>query len=493
MRLGLMLGYWGLGLDAEDQIALVQEAEAAGFDSVWTAEAYGSDAATPLAWFAAQTERIRIGAAILQMPGRSPAMTAMTAVTLDHLSNGRFILGLGSSGPQVAEGWHGQRFGSPARAHARVRGDRAQGAGTRATGVRGRAVPAAAARRAGQGAQADDRSGAGADPDLHRRDRPEEHPARGRDRRRLAAGVLLPRARGRLARAARGGRRPLGALARRLRHRAHRAGVDRRRRRPRPRRDAPLHRPLRGRHGLAREELLQPARAALRLRGGRGGDPGALPRRQEGRGGGGDPARADRPGDDVRPGGAGEGAARGLPRGRRGDPDRVGDGVRHRGAQAHDPRRWRRCSEHPPAAARRLRGPGSRLPGHRPGARAGPARPRRDARDLVEVAAARGARGHALRGRARVPGLPHARTRAQALRGRRAGRRGDARGDSLGRPRAGGGRHPHRGRRAGRRAGGAALGHAGAARDADGPARLPGLRARRRASRAAPRASGSGG
>ena len=112
MRLGLMLGYWGLGLDAEDQIALVQEAEAAGFDSVWTAEAYGSDAATPLAWFAAQTERIRIGAAILQMPGRSPAMTAMTAVTLDHLSNGRFSLGLGSSGPQVAEGWHGQRFGS---------------------------------------------------------------------------------------------------------------------------------------------------------------------------------------------------------------------------------------------------------------------------------------------------------------------------------------------------------------------------------------------
>ena len=112
MRLGLMLGYWGLGLNAEDQIALVHEAEAAGFDSVWTAEAYGSDAATPLAWFAAQTERIRIGAAILQMPGRSPAMTAMTAVTLDHLSNGRFSLGLGSSGPQVAEGWHGQRFGS---------------------------------------------------------------------------------------------------------------------------------------------------------------------------------------------------------------------------------------------------------------------------------------------------------------------------------------------------------------------------------------------
>jgi len=111
MRLGLMLGYWGLGLTAEDQIELVREAERNGFDSVWTAEAYGSDAATPLAWFAAQTERIRLGAAILQIPGRSPAMTAMTAVTLDHLSGGRFSLGLGTSGPQVAEGWHGQRFG----------------------------------------------------------------------------------------------------------------------------------------------------------------------------------------------------------------------------------------------------------------------------------------------------------------------------------------------------------------------------------------------
>jgi F420-dependent oxidoreductase-like protein len=111
MRLGLTLGYWGLGLTADDQMALTLEAEAAGFDSIWTAEAYGSDAATPLAWFAARTERIKLGAAILQMPGRSPAMTAMTAVTIDQLSHGRFLLGLGTSGPQVAEGWHGQRFG----------------------------------------------------------------------------------------------------------------------------------------------------------------------------------------------------------------------------------------------------------------------------------------------------------------------------------------------------------------------------------------------
>jgi len=110
MKLGLHIGYWGLGLTAEDQRALLLEAESAGFDSVWTAEAYGSDAATPLAWFAAQTSRIKLGAAILQIPGRSPAMTAMTAATLDQISGGRFQLGLGTSGPQVAEGWHGQRF-----------------------------------------------------------------------------------------------------------------------------------------------------------------------------------------------------------------------------------------------------------------------------------------------------------------------------------------------------------------------------------------------
>jgi F420-dependent oxidoreductase-like protein len=110
MRLGLNVGYWGLGLTSEQQLDLVKEAEAAGFDSVWAAEAYGSDTATVLAWIAGQTERIRIGSAIFQIPARTPAMTAMTAATLDQLSNGRMILGIGSSGPQVAEGWHGQRF-----------------------------------------------------------------------------------------------------------------------------------------------------------------------------------------------------------------------------------------------------------------------------------------------------------------------------------------------------------------------------------------------
>src|SRR5215213_256953 len=110
MNLGVHIGYWGLGLAADEQLKLVREAESLGYDSVWTAEAYGSDAVTILAWLAAQTERIRLGSAILQMPGRSAAMTAMTAATLDQLSNGRMLLGIGTSGPQVAEGWHGQRF-----------------------------------------------------------------------------------------------------------------------------------------------------------------------------------------------------------------------------------------------------------------------------------------------------------------------------------------------------------------------------------------------
>src|SRR5437588_9705988 len=110
LRLGVHIGYWGLGLTSADQLAIVQEAERLGYDSVWTAEAYGSDAATILAWLAGQTTTIKLGSGIFQMPGRSAAMTAMTAATIDQLSGGRMILGIGSSGPQVAEGWHGQRF-----------------------------------------------------------------------------------------------------------------------------------------------------------------------------------------------------------------------------------------------------------------------------------------------------------------------------------------------------------------------------------------------
>src|SRR3712207_2111003 len=110
MELGVHIGYWGLGLTSADQKEIVQEAERLGYDSVWAAEAYGSDAATILGWLAGLTSKIRLGSAIFQMPGRSAAMTAMTAATIDNLSDGRMLLGIGSSGPQVAEGWHGQRF-----------------------------------------------------------------------------------------------------------------------------------------------------------------------------------------------------------------------------------------------------------------------------------------------------------------------------------------------------------------------------------------------
>jgi F420-dependent oxidoreductase-like protein len=110
MKLGAYLGYWIPGQTPDDQLAVVVEAERLGYDSVWAAEAYGSDAATVLAWLAGATSKIKLGSAIFQMPARSAAMTAMTAATIDIISGGRMVLGIGSSGPQVAEGWHGQRF-----------------------------------------------------------------------------------------------------------------------------------------------------------------------------------------------------------------------------------------------------------------------------------------------------------------------------------------------------------------------------------------------
>jgi F420-dependent oxidoreductase-like protein len=111
MKLGIVLGY--SGADMTLPVDRVLEAEALGFDSVWSSEAYGSDAVTPAAWVLARTTRIKVGTAIMQMPARTPAMTAMTAMTLDALSGGRFILGIGPSGPQVVEGWHGVAYGKP--------------------------------------------------------------------------------------------------------------------------------------------------------------------------------------------------------------------------------------------------------------------------------------------------------------------------------------------------------------------------------------------
>jgi F420-dependent oxidoreductase-like protein len=112
MRFGYNIGYWRQGPPA-GALEAVQEAERLGFDSVWTSEAYGSDALTPLAWWGAQTERLQLGTAIMQMSARAATATAMAAITMDHLSNGRFILGLGASGPQVIEGWHGLPYDRP--------------------------------------------------------------------------------------------------------------------------------------------------------------------------------------------------------------------------------------------------------------------------------------------------------------------------------------------------------------------------------------------
>jgi len=112
LKLGLQLGYWGSG-PPPNAVEMVEEAERLGFDSVWSAEAYGSDALTPLAWWGSRTSRVRLGTALCQLSARTPTAMAMAALTMDHLSGGRFVLGLGVSGPQVVEGWYGQPFPKP--------------------------------------------------------------------------------------------------------------------------------------------------------------------------------------------------------------------------------------------------------------------------------------------------------------------------------------------------------------------------------------------
>lgn len=113
MKLGFYMGYAQPGTSPLDLLELAKLAETLGYDSAWAAEAWGVDAITPLAWLGAQTTTLKLGTAIMQLPGRSPANAAMTAVTLDMLSGGRFLMGLGTSGPQVVEGWHGERWGKP--------------------------------------------------------------------------------------------------------------------------------------------------------------------------------------------------------------------------------------------------------------------------------------------------------------------------------------------------------------------------------------------
>src|ERR687894_235052 len=113
LELGINLGYWGIGPQGEDAVAITRAAERAGYDSVWAAESYGSDVVSVLAWLAPQTEKIKLGAAIMQVPARPPAAAAMAGATIDALSGGRFIFGFGPSGPQVSEGWYGVDYSKP--------------------------------------------------------------------------------------------------------------------------------------------------------------------------------------------------------------------------------------------------------------------------------------------------------------------------------------------------------------------------------------------
>ena len=113
MKLGLNLGYWGIGPHGQEALDLVKHVEGRGYESVWVAESYGSDVVSVLAWFAGQTDSIKLGAAIMQVPARPPAAAAMAGCTIDALSDGRFMFGFGPSGPQVSEGWYGVDYAKP--------------------------------------------------------------------------------------------------------------------------------------------------------------------------------------------------------------------------------------------------------------------------------------------------------------------------------------------------------------------------------------------
>ena len=261
MRLGLNLGYSGssLGID----LTMVQEADRLGYHSVWSAEAYGSDAVTPITWVAAHTTRIKVGTAIMQIPARTPTLTATTALTLDQLSGGRFLLGLGVSGPQVVEGWHGVAFGKPlARTREYVEIVRAVWRREKALEFTGTyyQIPYAGADATGLG-------------------KPLRSILHGRDDIPVYLAAIGPRNVALAAEIADGWlpvffspermsvwkeslesgfrRRRRRQVARAVRRRAHRARGDRPRRPGLPRRDQAEARALRGRHGRAGPELLQ--------------------------------------------------------------------------------------------------------------------------------------------------------------------------------------------------------------------------------------------
>ena len=212
MKLGLQLGYWG-AQPPTNHAELVAAAEDAGFDTVFTAEAWGSDAYTPLAWWGSRDQRMRLGTSVVQLSARTPTACAMAALTLDHLSGGRHILGLGVSGPQVVEGWYGQKFPKPL-ARTREYIDILRQVWAREAPVTSDGphypLPLTGEGTTGLGknAQADHASAAGRHPDHAGRRGAEERRAGRRDLRRLAADLLLAADGRHVQRVARRGLRP---------------------------------------------------------------------------------------------------------------------------------------------------------------------------------------------------------------------------------------------------------------------------------------------
>ena len=196
-KLGLNLGYWGIGPKGDEAVELVRAAEAAGFDSVWAAESYGSDVVSVLSWLAPQTKTIKLGAAILQVPARPPAAAAMAGATIDALSGGRFIFGFGPSGPQVSEGWYGVDYAKPwgrTREYIEVvRAIIAREGPLEHHGEHYDLPMQSGIQRPGQGAEAQLPPAAQRDPRLRRRDRPQVGRDGGRDVRRLDPDLLLGR------------------------------------------------------------------------------------------------------------------------------------------------------------------------------------------------------------------------------------------------------------------------------------------------------------
>ena len=227
LKLGLNLGYWGIGPAGEEAVEVVKAAESAGYESVWAAESYGSDVVSVLAWLAPQTTTINLGAAILQVPARPPAAAAMAGATIDKLSGGRFMFGFGPSGPQVSEGWYGVPYAKPwGRTREYIEVVREIIAREGPVDHQGEHYQLPLAGRRGQGAEAQLPPAAQRDPGLRRRDRPQIGRDGGRDLRRLDPDLLQRRRlRGDLGRASRGRVRQGRAPALRPRGRRRRCQV----------------------------------------------------------------------------------------------------------------------------------------------------------------------------------------------------------------------------------------------------------------------------